>query len=424
MSTDVGAEDALPNHSMASLARNGAAAYGDSVAAMFLRDGGWQSLTYDELWHRVREVALGLVSLGVERGDRVAVLANTRVEFTIADLAISTAGAIVVPVYPSNSADECEWVVGDSQSRVDRLRGRRAGGQDRLGARQPARPRARRRHRRRRRRGDDARRGRRSRRGRRRRASSTAASPPSADDDACLIIYTSGTTGRPKGVRADQPWLRRRPHVGHGRWSCSVAGDVGVPLPAAGPRLRPARAGRLHRGRRRRMAFWGGDTTRSSPSWARSSRPCCRRCRASSRRSTPWRWRWSRPSAPTPRPPPSSLGVRVRDSASSGETCQPRRNRRRSIGPTARCSRWCAASSAATSSSPSPAPRRSRPRSCEFFYAAGVPVIRGVGDDRDDVDRHAQPPRRLPLRHASAAPSPAPTCASPTTARSRWPARW
>ena len=43
------------------------------------------------------------------------------VEFAIADLAISTAGAIVVPVYPSNSADECEWVVGDSQSRVDRL---------------------------------------------------------------------------------------------------------------------------------------------------------------------------------------------------------------------------------------------------------------------------------------------------------------
>ena len=81
VSTDVGAEDALPNHSMASLARNGAAAYGDSVAAMFLRDGGWQSLTYDELWQRVREVALGLVALGVERGDRVGVLANTRVEF-------------------------------------------------------------------------------------------------------------------------------------------------------------------------------------------------------------------------------------------------------------------------------------------------------------------------------------------------------
>ena len=132
---------------MASLARNGAAAYGDSVAAMFLRDGGWQSLTYDELWQRVRDVALGLVSLGVERGDRVAVLANTRVEFAIADLAISTAGAIVVPVYPSNSADECEWVVGDSQSRVVVCEDAAAGGQDRLGAGQPAGPRARRRHR-------------------------------------------------------------------------------------------------------------------------------------------------------------------------------------------------------------------------------------------------------------------------------------
>ena len=199
MSTDVGAEDVLPNHSMASLARNGAAAYGDSVAAMFLRDGGWQSLTYDELWQRVREVALGLVSLGVERGDRVAVLANTRVEFAVADLAISTAGAIVVPVYPSNSADECEWVVGNSQSRVvvcedaaqvakiDSVRanlpdlehvvvieGEVAGAMtlDELGARGAG--------------GDEGELDRRI--------------AAVSDDDGCLIIYTSGTTGRPKGV--------------------------------------------------------------------------------------------------------------------------------------------------------------------------------------------------------------------------------
>ena len=51
-------------------------------------------------------------------GDRVAILVNTRVEFTIADLAASTAGAIVVPVYPSNSPDECEWVLSDSGSKV------------------------------------------------------------------------------------------------------------------------------------------------------------------------------------------------------------------------------------------------------------------------------------------------------------------
>ena len=66
----------------------------------------------------MRDLALGLVDLGVGVGDRVAILANTRVEFTIADLAASTAGAIVVPVYPSNSPDECEWVVGDSGSRL------------------------------------------------------------------------------------------------------------------------------------------------------------------------------------------------------------------------------------------------------------------------------------------------------------------
>ena len=83
-----------------------------------LRDGEWQQLTYNELWDRVRDLALGFARLGVGVGDRVAILANTCVEFTIADLAASTAGAVVVPVYPSNSPEECEWVVGDSGSKV------------------------------------------------------------------------------------------------------------------------------------------------------------------------------------------------------------------------------------------------------------------------------------------------------------------
>ena len=68
--------------SMAELTRTAAERYGDAVAARFLRDGEWAELTFNELWDRVRDLALGLIELGVGVGDRVAILANTRVEFT------------------------------------------------------------------------------------------------------------------------------------------------------------------------------------------------------------------------------------------------------------------------------------------------------------------------------------------------------
>ena len=103
---------------MAELARTAAERYGDAKAAMFLRDGEWAELSFNELWEQVRDLAFGLIGLGVDVGDRVCILANTRVEFTVADLAVSTLGAIVVPVYPSNSPDECAWVVGNSGAKV------------------------------------------------------------------------------------------------------------------------------------------------------------------------------------------------------------------------------------------------------------------------------------------------------------------
>ena len=54
----------------------------------------------------------------MEPGDRVGLLANTRPEWTFSSLAISRAGAVVVPIYPTNSPEECEWVLGNSDSRV------------------------------------------------------------------------------------------------------------------------------------------------------------------------------------------------------------------------------------------------------------------------------------------------------------------
>jgi long-chain acyl-CoA synthetase len=185
--------------SMADLTRVAARRHGDAEAVRFQRDGGWHTLTFTELAARVDNVGRGLIGLGVGVGDRVGILSGTRVEFTIVDLAASSIGAIVVPVYPTNSADEIRWVVGDSGAtvlvcetaehvaKVDAVRSElpslahtiiidgNAEGAVALAEIEAAGAG-----------GDDAELV--------RRAASVG------PDDACLIIYTSGTTGRPKGV--------------------------------------------------------------------------------------------------------------------------------------------------------------------------------------------------------------------------------
>jgi len=73
-------------------------------------------ITYAQLGTAVREIAGGLAELGVERGDHVAILCSTRPEWTLADYGILAAGATVVPIYPTNSAEECAYVLGHSES--------------------------------------------------------------------------------------------------------------------------------------------------------------------------------------------------------------------------------------------------------------------------------------------------------------------
>jgi long-chain acyl-CoA synthetase len=92
--------------------------FGDRLAARYKVDGEWRDMTYAETLAAVQEVALGLAALGIEPGDRVGVLSDTRVEWTLSSYGISAAGAVVVPVYPTNSPRECQWVLGDSGARA------------------------------------------------------------------------------------------------------------------------------------------------------------------------------------------------------------------------------------------------------------------------------------------------------------------
>jgi long-chain acyl-CoA synthetase len=153
--------------------------------------GVWQDVTAGQFQAAVAGLAKGLIAAGIEPGDRVALLSRTRYEWTLADYAIWTAGAVTVPVYETSSADQVEWILGDSGARaaiveteqhaaiVDGLRDRlpeltqvwRIAALDELAS--PGADLA----------DDRLRQARGSRRA----------------GDLATIIYTSGTTGRPKG---------------------------------------------------------------------------------------------------------------------------------------------------------------------------------------------------------------------------------
>jgi long-chain acyl-CoA synthetase len=172
-----------------------ATAYGDRPALRARRDSAWVDTSYRELAETVRALACGLVRAGIAPGDRVAVLAETRPEWSHAGLAVLAAGAVLVPIYPSSSADECRWILANSGARMaicgdqgqlakidrdalpdlvstvviaDGGLGELAGGADTIDGR-------------------------------------LAGIDP---DDPSIIIYTSGTTGPPKGcVLTHRNWL-------------------------------------------------------------------------------------------------------------------------------------------------------------------------------------------------------------------------
>jgi long-chain acyl-CoA synthetase len=92
--------------------------YGTAVAVKYKDGDRWIDRTFDEVREIVRPLAFGLVTLGIEKGDRVAILGNTRPEWTYFDFAALSIGATVVPIYQTNSPEECRYVLENSDSKV------------------------------------------------------------------------------------------------------------------------------------------------------------------------------------------------------------------------------------------------------------------------------------------------------------------
>jgi long-chain acyl-CoA synthetase len=93
--------------------------YGDAPAIKFKDGSGtWITRSFADVGETVRRLSLGLIDLGIERGDKVSILANTRPEWTYADFAALSAGATVVPIYQTNSPEECQYVLENSDAKA------------------------------------------------------------------------------------------------------------------------------------------------------------------------------------------------------------------------------------------------------------------------------------------------------------------
>jgi long-chain acyl-CoA synthetase len=90
----------------------------DRVVMRFKRNKEWRDITGAELNERVRNVALALHGLGVRAGDRVGLLAESSPEWSISDLAIQANGAVNVPIYPTQTVDQVEFILRNSGARV------------------------------------------------------------------------------------------------------------------------------------------------------------------------------------------------------------------------------------------------------------------------------------------------------------------
>lgn len=107
-------KDNPPQH-LPGLLHGTAAEFPDRVLISRRQGQSWVDLTSQQFLDHVNSVARGLVAAGVEPGDRVVLMAKTRYEWALLDLAILSTGAIVVPVYETSSANQLAWIMENSR---------------------------------------------------------------------------------------------------------------------------------------------------------------------------------------------------------------------------------------------------------------------------------------------------------------------
>ena len=104
--------------SVAVLFQNTVEKHGDKAAVSYKKDNSYHDISWNELNGKVKNTAKYLLSIGIEKGDRVGVWAYTRYEWWVADLAILSIGAVTVPIHFTNSPEESYYVLNHSEAKA------------------------------------------------------------------------------------------------------------------------------------------------------------------------------------------------------------------------------------------------------------------------------------------------------------------
>ncbi len=111
-------EESSSPSTLAAVCLEAIARHDKSDAVSERRDGQWVSISAGEFVRRVRHIALGLADLGIKAKDRVALISENRPEWSIADLAILSLGAVSVPIYTTQSIEQIQFILEDSGTRA------------------------------------------------------------------------------------------------------------------------------------------------------------------------------------------------------------------------------------------------------------------------------------------------------------------
>jgi long-chain acyl-CoA synthetase len=111
-------EASTGSKTMADLALLAARKHAGRTALKYKQGDEWIDVSFEQFGDAIRETALGLMSLGLQKGDRVSILSNTRPEWAYACFAILSAGGISVSIYQTNSPSEVQYVANHSESKA------------------------------------------------------------------------------------------------------------------------------------------------------------------------------------------------------------------------------------------------------------------------------------------------------------------
>ncbi len=105
-------------NSMAAIFQNQVQKYGDRVCVMYKKAGVYTPISWNEMNAMIRKIGAYLISIGIKKGDKVAIFSPNRYEWWVADQAILGIGAVNVPIYATNSAEEAQYVLDHSEAKA------------------------------------------------------------------------------------------------------------------------------------------------------------------------------------------------------------------------------------------------------------------------------------------------------------------